>query len=182
MPPLLAHPPSPTTATKPCHLAVMILALLGLEGSQPQQLSSPPARPSPLTTATTPSLSMVILPQPQQLSSPPARPSPLTTATTLSLPMVILPSLLGLEDSQTRQLPSSPTHPTSPSTATTIQAEQIAGLFPTDNPSVADAANASVDAHAEHRFPAPSSNEGCRKPVLGVCSRWCLWCSRCHFI
>ena len=27
-----------------------------------------------------------------------------------------------------------------------------------------------VEPHSEHRFPAPSSKEGCRKPVLGVCS------------
>ena len=59
MSPLLEQPSSPTTATTPCHLVVMMLALLGLEGSQTRQL---PTRPSLLTTATTPSLPVVIQP------------------------------------------------------------------------------------------------------------------------
>ena len=29
------------------------------------------------------------------------------------------------------------------------------------------------ESHSEHRFPAPSSKEGCRKPVLGICVR--IW-------
>ena len=28
---------------------------------------------------------------------------------------------------------------------------------------------AATNSHSEHRFPGPSSKEGCRKPVLGVC-------------
>ena len=44
MPPLLEQPSSPTTATAPCHLVVMMLALLGLEGSQTRKLPSLPAR------------------------------------------------------------------------------------------------------------------------------------------
>ena len=34
------------------------------------------------------------------------------------------------------------------------------GFFPPES---------AFSAHSEHRFPAPSSEEGCRKPVLGVC-------------
>ena len=43
-------------------------------------------------------------------------PNPQTTATTQSLSVVMLPLLLGLEGSHTRQLPSLPTHPNSPPT------------------------------------------------------------------
>ena len=42
-----------TTATTPSLPVVILPLLMGLEGSQTRQLSSPPARPSPLTTATT---------------------------------------------------------------------------------------------------------------------------------
>ena len=42
----------------------------------------------------------------------------------------MLPLLLGLDGSQTLQLPSLPTHPASPSIATTLQSEETVQLFP----------------------------------------------------
>ena len=44
-----------------------------------------------------------------------------------------------------------------------------------DRPVCSAAFSLTVFAHSEseHRFPAPSLREGCRKPVLGVC----VWCS-----
>ena len=136
---LLEPLPSPTTAATHCHLVVMMITLLGLEGSQPQQLSSLPAHPSSLMTATMLSLSVVML---SLLLHGSWRFSAPAAAIAADLPNISddndnttsvggdAATAAGFKGSQPRQLALQPTHPTSPMTVTTLLLEEITQVLP----------------------------------------------------